>query len=72
MLPHFSSYAVFGQTFGTGGGGASTPALTVFEEAVPASKKLVDIIIRLLLPFFATLELQGHCYKCSGKFSVTT
>ena len=28
VLPHFSSYAVFGKTFGTGGGGASAPAAT--------------------------------------------
>ena len=32
MLPHFSSYAVFGKTFGTGGGGASTPAASSQED----------------------------------------
>ena len=32
MLPHFSSYAAFGKTFGTGGGGASAPAASSQED----------------------------------------
>ena len=32
VLPHFSSYAVFGKTFGTGGGGASAPAASSQED----------------------------------------
>ena len=32
VLPHFSSYAVFGKTFGTGGGGASATAGTSQED----------------------------------------
>ena len=31
VLTHFSSYVVFGKTFGTGGGGASTPAASSQE-----------------------------------------
>ena len=32
VLHHFSSYAVFGKTFGTGGGGASAPAASSQED----------------------------------------
>ena len=32
VLAHFSSYAVFGKTFGTGGGGASAPAASSQED----------------------------------------
>ena len=32
VLAHFSSYAVFGKTFGTGGAGASTPAAEGQED----------------------------------------
>ena len=43
VLPHFSSYAVFGKTFGTGGGGASAPAGTSQEDEELSSMLAMEV-----------------------------